>query len=72
MKCIYCQGDLELGKVNYTESRNNCDVIFHDLPALVCVNCQEPMFEEKTVVAIQKVLDTMDENILPLREKVAA
>jgi YgiT-type zinc finger domain-containing protein len=72
MKCSFCKGDLRPGKASYTETRNGCDVVFHDLPAFICIQCNEPLFDEKTVLAIQKVLSTMDENITPLREKAAA
>ena len=72
MNCLYCNGTLKPSKATYTETRNDCDVIFHNLPALVCTQCTEPLFEEKTVEAIQKVLATMDDNITPLREKAAA
>ncbi len=71
MKCVYCQGEMKVGSADFTDSRNECDVIFHSLPALVCSQCQEPLFEEETVKAIQHVLSTL-ESISKIRQKIAA
>jgi YgiT-type zinc finger domain-containing protein len=61
MECLYCQGTLTRTKVSYTANRNGYHLIIDEVPAWVCAQCGEPMFDEPTVEAIQAMLREIDE-----------
>lgn len=56
MKCLYCKGDLVRKRVSYTATRKGYHLIIDDVPAWVCEQCGEPLFDEETVDAIQAML----------------
>ncbi len=60
MECLYCKGTLVPRKVSYTASRRGYHLIIDDVPAWVCEQCGEPLFDEETVDAIQEVLREVD------------
>lgn len=56
MECFYCKGTLVRKKVSYTTTRRGYHLIIDDVPAWVCEQCGEPLFDEETVDAIQEML----------------
>lgn len=60
MECLYCKGTLARERVSYAATRKGYHLIIHDVPAWVCEQCGEPLFDEKTVDAIQEVLQGVD------------
>jgi len=62
MECLYCKGKLSRQLVSYTANRNGYHLIIDDVPAWVCEQCGEPMFDEETVEAIQSMLAEIDEH----------
>ena len=60
MKCLYCQGTLIRKSVSYTATRKGYHLIIDQVPAWVCEQCGEPLYEEDTVEAIQQVLQGVD------------
>jgi YgiT-type zinc finger domain-containing protein len=56
MECLYCKGVLVRKKVSYTATRQGYHLIIDDVPAWVCEQCGEPLFDEGTVDAIQEML----------------
>jgi YgiT-type zinc finger domain-containing protein len=48
------------GSVSYAANRKGYHLILHDVPAWVCEQCGEPLFDEQTVDAIQEVLQCVD------------
>jgi YgiT-type zinc finger domain-containing protein len=60
MKCLYCRGQLEQKQVSYTANRKGYHLIIDDVPAWVCEQCGEPMFDADTVDAIQGMLSEVD------------
>jgi YgiT-type zinc finger domain-containing protein len=60
MECLYCKGTLIRKWVSYTATRKGYHLIIDDVPAWVCEQCGEPLFEEETVEAIQRVLQGVD------------
>jgi YgiT-type zinc finger domain-containing protein len=63
MKCFHCQAELQRGTVTFTDSRKGYVIVLQDLPAWVCPQCGEPLFEEPAVEGIQTVLRTLDEQV---------
>ena len=60
MECLHCQGTLVRKTVNYTANPKGYHLIIDDVPAWVCEQCGEPLFDEETVDAIQKALQEVD------------
>lgn len=56
MKCLYCKGTLVRKKASYTATRKGYHLIIDDVPAWVCEQCGEPLFDEETVDTIQEML----------------
>ena len=69
MECLYCKGRLIRKSISYTASRKGYHLIIDAVPAWVCEQCGEPLYEEETVEAIQQVLQGVDarlEEVAPL------
>jgi YgiT-type zinc finger domain-containing protein len=60
MECLYCKGVLEKKTISYTATRKRYHLIIDEVPAWVCEQCGEPLFDEETVDAIQEVLRGVD------------
>lgn len=60
MECPFCTGKLVRKRESYTVSRNGYHLIIDDVPAWVCQQCGEPVFDEETVEAIQDLLREVD------------
>ena len=60
MECFYCRGELVRERISYTATRKGYHLIVDEVPAWVCEQCGEPLFDEQTVDAIQEVLLGVD------------
>jgi len=60
MECIYCKGKLVRKKVSYAATRKGYHLIIDNVPAWVCEQCGEPLFDEETVDTVQEVLRGVD------------
>ena len=60
MNCPHCQGQLRPDKTSYTINRNGYHLIIDDVPALVCEQCQEPLFTEDAVHLVQQMVRSLD------------
>jgi YgiT-type zinc finger domain-containing protein len=71
MKCLYCNGTLKQGRTSYTVNRKGYHLIIDDVPAWMCQQCGEALFDEETVEAIQAVLRELDNRVETLLAKAA-
>jgi YgiT-type zinc finger domain-containing protein len=71
MKCLHCHGELQRGKTTYTANRRGYHLIIDDVPAWICSQCGEPLFDEKQVDAIQQIIRKIDADV-PLVAAAAA
>ena len=71
MECFYCKGQLELKNVDYSASRKGYHLIIDDIPAWVCHQCGEPLFDEGTVETIQEMLEEVDAKLEKLNSLTA-
>ena len=60
MECIYCKGKLIKGSAPFRVDRNGYHIAWESIPAWVCTQCGESLFEEKEVNHIQKALQQVD------------
>jgi YgiT-type zinc finger domain-containing protein len=63
MKCLHCGGELVRGSAPYVINRHGYHLIIDNVPAWVCSQCGEPMFDEKQVDAIQDIVRKMDADV---------
>ena len=63
MECLYCKGVLVRKKISYTATRRGYHLILDEVPAWVCEQCGEPLFDEATVDAIQDVLQGVEDRL---------
>ena len=68
MRCSHCQAKLKRGTAAFTDSRNGYVIVLQDIPAWVCTQCGEPMFDADAVSGIQDLLRAVDERIKKLRD----
>ena len=60
MECLYCRGVLVRKRISYATTRKGYHLIIDEVPAWVCEQCGEPLFDEETVDTIQEVLRGVD------------
>lgn len=61
MKCIHCQGEMKKGTTPFHIDRKGYHLMLDSIPAWVCQQCGEVLFEEKEVDSIQELLKTVEE-----------
>ncbi|MBI3920029.1 MAG: type II toxin-antitoxin system MqsA family antitoxin [Armatimonadetes bacterium] len=67
MKCFHCQAKLQRGLTTFTDSKNGYVIMLHDVPAWVCPQCGESLFDNASVRGIQEVVRSLDEGVEKLR-----
>lgn len=63
MECYHCGGTLERGRASYTINRKGYHLIIDDVPAWVCRQCGEALFDEEVVDLIQDMIHEMDDGM---------
>ena len=60
MECPHCKGLMKQATAPFRADRRGYHVVWDALPAWLCTQCGEPLFEAKEVDAIQKTLELID------------
>lgn len=60
MECLYCKAHMRQGTAPFTINRNGYRVSWDNIPAWVCDQCGEVMFEVREVDLIQEALTGLD------------
>ncbi len=60
MQCFHCQGDLQSGTTHYVVNRKGYHLIIDEVPALICQQCQQPVFTEGAVELVQNMIRLLD------------
>jgi len=61
MRCVHCQGTLKWGTAPIHIDRDGCHITIDKVPAWICEQCGEPLFEEQEVETIQDIAKAVDE-----------
>ena len=61
MNCIHCQGVLKRSQSPLHIDRNSIHVTLDKVPAWVCEQCGEAMFDEKEVETIQDLVKLLED-----------
>lgn len=60
MECLYCKAQMRRGTAPFAIDRNGYHVSWDAIPAWVCDQCGEPLFEAREVDVIQEALTILD------------
>ncbi|MDO8846433.1 YgiT-type zinc finger protein [Methylicorpusculum sp.] len=71
MECFHCKGKMIQGHSPFSAGRNGYHISWEAVPAWVCTQCGEALFEENEVNHIQKALKNIDSETLALTRKIA-
>ncbi len=71
MECLYCKGNMIKSSAPFNVDRNGYHITWESIPAWVCSQCGEALFEDKEVAHIQKALETLDDETKHLLLKSA-
>lgn len=71
MECFHCKGKMISGHAPFSADRNGYHIVWESIPAWVCPQCGEALFEENEVNHIQKALQNIDSETLSLTRKIA-
>jgi len=71
MECLQCKGKMVRGNAPYSADRNGYHISWESIPAWVCPQCGEVLFEENEVKHIQKALEKIDHETLALKSNIA-
>ncbi len=63
VECYHCGGTLERGLASYTINRKGYHLIIDDVPAWVCQQCGEALFDEEVVDLVQEIIREMDDRM---------
>lgn len=67
MECFYCQGKLVRGTAPFDVTRRGYHLHFDAVPAWVCEQCGEALFDSEAVDCIEHSLDALDEQTEQMR-----
>lgn len=60
MECLYCKGQMRQGTAPFCVDRNGYRVTWDAVPAWVCDQCGEVLFEAREVDLIQEAISVLD------------
>ena len=60
MECLYCRAKMRRGTAPFRIDQNGCCISWDNVPAWVCDQCGEVMFETREVDLIQGALASLD------------
>lgn len=66
MECPSCQGNMQWKTAPFSIDRNSYHITWDAIPAWVCENCGEVVFETKEVDLIQTALNQLDQETVSL------
>lgn len=66
MECLHCKGRLVRAKAPFSIDRKGYHIVWESIPAWVCTQCGEPLFEADEVEAIQRALEAVDRETVAL------
>jgi YgiT-type zinc finger domain-containing protein len=70
MECLYCKAQMKKGTTPFSIDRNGDRISWDAIPAWVCEQCGESLFETKAVDTIQAALTVLDRDTISLVVRV--
>jgi YgiT-type zinc finger domain-containing protein len=69
MECLYCKSKMQRGTAPFNIDRNGYHISWDAIPAWVCEQCGESLFETPEVDTIQSALAVLDRDTSSLVSK---
>ena len=69
MECFHCKGKMVKAHAPHAQDREGYHISWESVPAWVCTQCGEALFEENEVHHIQKALQKIDFETTALSSK---
>jgi YgiT-type zinc finger domain-containing protein len=66
MKCLHCKAKMQRGTAPFSIDRNGYHISWDAIPAWVCEQCGESLFETPEVDTIQSALVVLDRDTASL------
>lgn len=66
MECLYCRAEMQRGTAPFTADRRGYHIAWRAIPAWVCPQCGEVLFETAEVDKIQAALTDLDQGTAAL------
>jgi YgiT-type zinc finger domain-containing protein len=60
LECVFCRGKMKKGTIPFHIDRKGIHVTFCAVPALVCQQCGQGMFEESVARVIEEIVEAVD------------
>ena len=60
MECFHCKGRMIRATAPFSIDRKGYHVVWEAIPAWVCTQCGEPLFESREVDSIQRALTALE------------
>jgi YgiT-type zinc finger domain-containing protein len=70
MECLYCKAQMKRGTAPFSIDRNGYHISWDAIPAWVCEQCGESLFETQEVDIIQDALAVLDRDTVSLVARV--
>jgi len=67
MKCTHCGGPMVHRCTSYSISRRGYHLTIDDIPAWVCTQCGEPLFDERRSEVIRDILERIEGGVQLLK-----
>ena len=71
MECLHCKGKMIRETAPFSVDRNGYHITWESIPAWVCTQCGESLFEENEVDHIQRALQKIDQETRALTSEAA-
>lgn len=71
MECLYCKGKMVYSFAPFSADRDGYHITWESIPAWVCSQCGEVLFEEREVEQIQQALKKIDQDTKQMKLKSA-
>ncbi len=71
MECLCCKAKMHRGTAPFSIDRNGYRIAWDAIPAWVCDQCGESLFESTEVDAIQEALLAVDRETIALTKRAA-
>jgi YgiT-type zinc finger domain-containing protein len=66
MRCMHCRGTMKRTHAPFHIDRKGYHLSLEAVPAWICGQCGEPLFEEREVNTIQRLLKQLDKQATSL------
>ena len=71
MECFHCKGKMVKGHAPFSADRDGYHISWEAIPAWVCTQCGEALFEENGVNHLQTALQQIDQETKAIKSNIA-